>query len=108
MALLVKRRSERNGVIVTATKNGNRKRNERSIKRGNIEGTTRVPVRVMTAVTRIRRTVERQHESESTNEKRKRARERVTRRRRRRRRLKTNDTVSATFLLTVPMKIRLE
>jgi hypothetical protein len=94
-------------VIVTATKNGNRKRNERSIKRGNIEGTTRVPLRVVTAVTRIRRTVERQHESESTNEKRKRARERVTRRRRRRR-LKTNDTVSATFLLKVPMKIRLE
>jgi hypothetical protein len=29
-------------------------------------------------------------------------------RRRRRRRLKTNDTVSATFLLKVPMKIRLE
>jgi hypothetical protein len=94
-------------VIVTATKDGNRKRNERSIKRGNIEGTTRVPLRVVTAVTRIRRTVERQHESESTNEKRKRARERVTRRRRRRR-LKTNDTVSATFLLKVPMKIRLE
>ena len=101
MAPLVKRRSEQNRAMMIARVK--EKRSAKSIKRKNIENTTRVPMRVIIVVTRILKTVEQLHEGENTGEKEKRASEKVTRRTRTRR-FKTNDIVSATFLRKIRVK----